>query len=150
VTDPDSLPLDPAAAAPARGRWTILGLLMLVSAANQIHRNSLAAVGDQIMGDYSISREAYGALSTIFGWTYTLCMVRPDEAGSHELASSCVELAGESPAAVSADAPRSRSRVWGEIPPPERDVKCPRAARRPQRRGAKSRVQRYGVNPAAS
>jgi hypothetical protein len=38
---------------------------------------------------------------------------------------SCVGLAGESPAAVSAGAPRSRSRVRGEIPSPERDVEGP-------------------------
>jgi len=38
----------------------------------------------------------------------------------------CVRLAGESPAAVSAGAPRSRSRVRGEIPGPERDVESPR------------------------
>lgn len=43
---------------------------------------------------------------------------------------SCVGLAGESPAAVSAGAPRSRSRAWGEIPPSERDVKGPQEAER--------------------
>jgi len=42
--------------------------------------------------------------------------------------SSCVGLAGESPAAVSAGAPRSRSRVRGEIPSSERDVKGPPVA----------------------
>jgi hypothetical protein len=42
--------------------------------------------------------------------------------------SSCVGLAGESPAAVSAGAPRSRSRIRGEIPLSERDVKSPSAA----------------------
>jgi hypothetical protein len=41
---------------------------------------------------------------------------------------SCVGLAGESPAAVSAGAPRSRSRARGEIPSPERDVEGPRVA----------------------
>jgi hypothetical protein len=41
---------------------------------------------------------------------------------------SCVGLAGASPAAVSAGAPRSRSRVRGEIPSPERDVECPQEA----------------------
>jgi hypothetical protein len=41
---------------------------------------------------------------------------------------SCVGLAGASPAAVSAGAPRSRSRLRGEIPSSERDVKSPRGA----------------------
>ncbi len=41
---------------------------------------------------------------------------------------SCVGLAGESPAAVSAGAPRSRSRVRGEILSSERDVKGPPGA----------------------
>jgi len=42
--------------------------------------------------------------------------------------SSCVGLAGASPAAVSVGAPRSRSRVRGEIPSSERDVKGPQGA----------------------
>ena len=41
---------------------------------------------------------------------------------------SCVGLAGGSPAAVSTGAPRSRPRVWGEIPRPERGVKSPQGA----------------------
>jgi hypothetical protein len=41
---------------------------------------------------------------------------------------SCVGLAGASPAAVSAGAPRSRSRVRGEILSSERDVKGPQGA----------------------
>jgi hypothetical protein len=41
---------------------------------------------------------------------------------------SCVGLAGESPAAVSAGAPRSRSRAWGEILPSERDDEGPQGA----------------------
>ena len=42
-----------------------------------------------------------------------------------DLMPSCVGLAGGSPAAVSVGAPRSRSRVGGEISSSERDVKCP-------------------------
>jgi hypothetical protein len=41
---------------------------------------------------------------------------------------SCVGLAGGSPAAVSAGAPRSRPRAWGEISRPERGVKSPQGA----------------------
>ena len=41
---------------------------------------------------------------------------------------SCVGLAGGSPAAVSAGAPRSRPRVRGEISWPERGVKSPQGA----------------------
>jgi len=41
---------------------------------------------------------------------------------------SCVGLAGESPVAVSVGAPRSRSRVRGEILSSERDVKSPSGA----------------------
>jgi hypothetical protein len=51
-------------------------------------------------------------------------MVRPDERLSWRR-SSCVGLAGESPVAVSAVAPRSRSRAEGEIRPSKRDVECP-------------------------
>ena len=58
-------------------------------------------------------------------------MSRPDE--------SCVVLAGESPAAVSAGAPRSRARVRGEIRGSERAVECPQGIERflggEQRRG---------------
>src|SRR5215510_13914404 len=80
---------------------------------------------------------------------YDTAMVRPEASGL-VLAACCVELAGESPAAVSADAPRSRPRASGEIPASERGVKCPRVATRLLRRGAKSWAQRFGVNPAAS
>jgi len=61
-------------------------------------------------------------------------MVRPDEivpvppSESWWAVSSCVGLAGESPVAVSAGAPRSRPRVLGEILAPERGVESPRAA----------------------
>lgn len=48
-------------------------------------------------------------------------MMRPDERLSSRR-TSCVGLAGGSPAAVSAVAPRSRSQAEGEIRPPERDV----------------------------
>ena len=44
-------------------------------------------------------------------------MVRPE---------SSVELTGESPVAVSAEAPRSRPRAWEETPPPEWGVRSPR------------------------
>jgi hypothetical protein len=51
----------------------------------------------------------------------------------------CVGLAGESPVAVGAGAPRSRSRVRGEMPGLERDVESPQGAvgllRGEQRRG---------------
>jgi hypothetical protein len=40
---------------------------------------------------------------------------------------SCIELAGASPAAVSAGAPRSRPRAREEIPSPEWGVKSPRS-----------------------
>jgi len=58
-------------------------------------------------------------------------MVRPEGRASstvprrNGVMPSCVGLAGESPAAVSTGAPRSRSRVQGEIPSSERDVKSP-------------------------
>jgi len=61
-------------------------------------------------------------------------MVRPEDKAlipaPHRIGeeSSCVGLAGASPAAVSADAPRSRSRVQEEIPSSERDVKSPSGA----------------------
>ena len=61
-------------------------------------------------------------------------MVRPEDkaliSATHRIGvlSSCVGLAGVSPAAVSADAPRSRSRIQGEIPLSKRDVKSPSVA----------------------
>lgn len=57
-------------------------------------------------------------------------MVRPD--GSLRTRRSrvtqdprCIGLAGESPVAVSAVAPRSRPQASGEIPASKRGVKCP-------------------------
>lgn len=57
-------------------------------------------------------------------------MVRPAEleAGIAASSSSCVELAGESPVAVSAGAPRSRLRAWREIDTPEWSVEGPHGA----------------------
>ena len=53
-------------------------------------------------------------------------MVRPDRAASPLRGGSCcIELAGASPAAVSAGAPRSRPRAREEIPPSEWGVKSP-------------------------
>ena len=54
-------------------------------------------------------------------------MVRPEETPTGE--SSCVELAGESPVAVSTEAPRSRLRVRYEINSPERSVESPHESR---------------------
>src|SRR5688572_9081061 len=59
-------------------------------------------------------------------------MVRPDRTAAQSGdGSCCIELAGASPAAVSAGAPRSRLRAWEEIPPPEWGVKSPRRVVRP-------------------
>ncbi len=57
-------------------------------------------------------------------------MVRPDGTGSRNvgIGSCCIGLAGESPAAVSAGAPRSRPRASGEIPASERGVESPPGA----------------------
>ncbi len=56
-------------------------------------------------------------------------MVRPDESLMQVRGDSrCIELAGASPAAVSAGAPRSRPRVSREIAPPEWGVKSPQRA----------------------
>jgi hypothetical protein len=61
-------------------------------------------------------------------------MVRPEGRALNPLPQgrgvkpSCVGLAGESPAAVSAEAPRSRSRACGEIDASERDVESPQGA----------------------
>jgi ACS family D-galactonate transporter-like MFS transporter len=64
----------PGAPAAHAGRWLILGLLILTSATNQFHRTSLAAVGDQIMRDHSISAQDFGTLNSVFIWSYTLLM----------------------------------------------------------------------------
>ena len=57
---------------------------------------------------------------------YDGAMVRPDRAAGIG-GSCCIELAGESPVAASAGAPRSRPRAWEEILPPEWGVKSPRS-----------------------
>jgi len=58
----------------ARRAWIILGLLMLISATNQFHRVSLAAVGKRIMTDHNLSEDEFGLLNSIFLWLYTLMM----------------------------------------------------------------------------
>lgn len=56
-------------------------------------------------------------------------MVRPDRIASRERCDSCcVELAGGSPAAVSAGAPRSRPRASRETAPSEWGVKSPQGS----------------------
>jgi MFS family permease len=48
---------------------------MLVSAAQQFHRNSLPAVADQVMRDCSISEQSMGALLSLFFFSYTCLMI---------------------------------------------------------------------------
>jgi len=56
-------------------------------------------------------------------------MVRPDRFSPRERGDSgCIELAGESPVAVSAGSPRSRPRTRGEIAASEWGVKSPQRA----------------------
>ncbi len=57
-------------------------------------------------------------------------MVRPDESTERRVCrgSRCIELAGESPAAVSAGAPRSRPRATRETSASEWGVKSPQGA----------------------
>lgn len=55
-------------------------------------------------------------------------MVRPERRAPRGGNSCCVELAGASPAAVSAGAPRSRPRAARETEPSERGVESPQAA----------------------
>jgi serine/threonine protein kinase len=62
----------------------------------------------------------------------------------------CIRLAGASPAAVSAGAPRSRLRVSLERVASERSVKSPAEAERSCARGATLRAQCGSVNFAAS
>ncbi|MBI4605489.1 MAG: MFS transporter [Planctomycetes bacterium] len=59
---------------PLEGRWSLLALLMLISATNQLHRISLPAVGDQILEAYSFSEKELGVLYSVFLWVYTACM----------------------------------------------------------------------------
>jgi hypothetical protein len=56
-------------------------------------------------------------------------MVRP-ERFVRKVESCCIRLAGESPVAVSAGAPRSRSRARSENCSPERDVESPKVTAR--------------------
>jgi hypothetical protein len=61
----------------------------------------------------------------------------------------CIRLAGGSPAAVSAGAPRSRLRARGEIRASERSVESPVRAGGSGTRGAKLRAECESVNFAA-
>src|SRR4030095_8015260 len=66
-----------------------------------------------------------GALPHAISPGYTRFMSRPE--GPYAKTGPChVGLAGGSPATVSASAPCSRLRAWGEIPPSERSVEGPR------------------------
>ena len=55
-------------------------------------------------------------------------MVCPDDDRRSRRKSCCVRLAGESPVAVGAGAPRSRLQVRGEIPVPERSAQAARTS----------------------
>ena len=68
-------------------------------------------------------------------------MVRPDRSAETS-GSCCIEPAGASPVAVSAEAPRSRPRAWEEIPPSEWGVKSPRRVVRP---GGGEQVRRPSI-----
>jgi hypothetical protein len=71
-------------------------------------------------------------------------MVRPDRTAAQSGGGSCcIELAGESPAAVSAGAPRSRPRAWEEILPSEWGVESPQ---RVVRRVGGEQVRRPSVS----
>jgi hypothetical protein len=63
-------------------------------------------------------------------WTLQLvAMVRPERFARRQRGESCcIRLAGESPVAVSAGAPRSRSQATSESLASERDVESPQVA----------------------
>src|SRR5947209_15724257 len=70
-------------------------------------------------------------------------MVRPERTPPRIAGGSCyIELAGASPAAVSAGAPRSRPRASGETPPPEWGVESPRCV---VRRAGGEQVRRPSI-----
>jgi hypothetical protein len=76
-------------------------------------------------------------------------MVRPDRITLNNRSDSrCIGLAGGSPVAVSAGAPRSRHRVSRETLPSEWCVESPQAVERPAAREASLRAQ-HEVNLAA-
>ena len=78
-------------------------------------------------------------------------MVRPERGRVWTVRSRCcIRLAGESPAAVSAGAPRSRLRATSEMAASERSVESPTGVEWPQVRGANLRAQCESVNFAAS
>src|ERR1041384_249538 len=66
--------LEPMSRARVLRPWLILALLMLLSAANQFHRVSLSALEEGIRRDHPMSDTDFGALLSIFLYTYTLCM----------------------------------------------------------------------------
>ncbi len=55
-------------------RWRILGLLVLLSAGQQLQRIGLPAAGKEIMREYELDEVAMGGLYSVFLYTYTLMM----------------------------------------------------------------------------
>jgi len=78
-------------------------------------------------------------------------MVRPEQNRLYRRPGfwCCVELAGVSPASVSAGAPSSRFRAGREIVTSERNVESPRGAVWLRERGAMLRAECVSVNLAA-
>jgi len=93
------------------------------------------------------AKDATGA-NTLF--LYNIGMVRPERFATRERGESCcIRLAGESPVAVSAGAPRSRFEARSENFLAEAECRKPSGGRQVSARGASSRAQ-HQVNLAAS
>src|SRR2546426_7853705 len=66
--------MSPPAGGLDRRRWSILALLMLISAAHQFHRVGLSEVGDQVMKDLKLAPDEMGDIYSAFLLTYTIFM----------------------------------------------------------------------------
>lgn len=61
-------------ARPARGRWTVIALLMLLMGINYLDRANLSIAAPAIQKDFALDAVSMGYLFSAFGWTYTLLL----------------------------------------------------------------------------
>src|SRR5690349_1738089 len=75
MTTPDPDPFAPAPTRPTWVRWRIVFILMAFTGLNHFHRQSLPAVGDQLMDDCGFVPTDLGWINSTMLLGYTLFMV---------------------------------------------------------------------------
>ena len=63
-----------AAARPLKGRWVVIGLLMLLMGINYLDRANLSIAAPEIQKEFGLDAISMGYLFSAFGWTYTLLL----------------------------------------------------------------------------